>query len=78
MIMVLMLLCLQCMMAPGSVCACLLFMGNFVLAMIGEQGVLEALFSCDLVNFLRIFLYGEKEERRGRKRETTEEINLSL
>lgn len=54
--MVLMLLYLQCMMDPGSVRACLLFMRDFVFAMIGEQGVLEALFSCDLVNFLRIFL----------------------
>lgn len=56
MIMVLMLLYLQCMMVPGSVRACLLFMRVFVFAIIGEQGVLEALFSCDLVNFLRIFL----------------------
>lgn len=56
MIMVLMLLYLQCMIVPGSVRACLLFMRDFIFAMIGEQGVLEALFSCDLVNFLRIFL----------------------
>lgn len=55
MIMMLMLLYLQCMMVLGSVRACLLFMRDFVFAMIGEQGVLEALFSCDLVNFLRIF-----------------------
>lgn len=48
--MVLMLLYLQCMMDPG-----LLFMRDFDFAMIGEQGALEALFSCDLVNFLRIF-----------------------
>lgn len=55
-IMVLMLFFLQCVMGPGSVRACLLFMRDFVFAMIGEQGVLEALFSWDLVNFLRIFL----------------------
>lgn len=56
MIMVLMLLYLQCVMVPGSARACLLFTRDFVFVMIGEQGVLEALFSCDLVNFLRIFL----------------------
>lgn len=78
MIMMLMLLYLQCMMVLGSVRACLLFMRDFVFAMIGEQGVLEALFSCDLVNFLRIFLYGGKEGKEGKKRETTREINLSL
>lgn len=55
-IMVVMLLYLQCVMGPGSVRVCLLFMRDFVFAMIGEQGVLEALFSWDLVNFLRIFL----------------------
>lgn len=55
-IMVVMLLYLQYVMGPGSVRVCLLFMRDFVFAMIGEQGVLEALFSWDLVNFLRIFL----------------------
>lgn len=78
MIMVLMLLYLQCMMVLGSVRACLLFMRDFVFAMIGEQGVLEALFSCHLVNSLRIFLYGGKERKEGKKRETTREVNLSL
>lgn len=67
-IMLLMLLCLQCVMVLGSIRACLLFMRDFVFARIGEQGVLEALFSCKLENFLRIFLYEGKEERRERRK----------
>lgn len=67
-IMLLMLLCLQCVMVLGSIRACLLFMRDFVFTRIGEQGVLEALFSCNLVNFLRIFLYEGKEERRERRK----------
>ena len=67
-IMLLMLLCLQCVMVLGSIRACLLFMRDFVFARIGEQGVQEALFSCKLENFLRIFLYEGKEERRERRK----------